>query len=391
MQYINKTFLICTLALTSFATHAADIQVLSAVVKDQSIANAEVILQRTGETSQTALTQTNGQASVTGVDDENTLLIIKKEGYSTLIAKCPCDDMTYALSPVMENIDGLRVVLTWGRSPTDLDSHLSFAENHVYFASKNGESAHLDVDDTDSFGPETITIEKKKSGQNYVYAIHNYSNQNSTSSNVLSNSKARVEVYVGQTLIRTYSIKPNKSATAWVVFGIDGNGAFHDIEQYLHLDSESVKKHLDSILDAGSFESHQLITPEVIKSAKRLNTQGEKRYQQGDLEQAMYAFQDAINLYPDFGQAYSNLGLTYQKLNRTAEALWANKKAIELASGKTKNTVQASSYYNNARIYEASGFWQDALDNYQQALSLKQHSAYTKGIARMQEKLSSQN
>ena len=71
----------------------------------------------------------------------------------------------------------------------------------------------------------------------------------------------------------------------------------------------------------------------------------------------MYAFQDAVNLYPSFGQAYSNLGLTYQKLDRTAEALWANRKAIELASGNTKARVQASSYYNIARIYEASGRW----------------------------------
>ena len=62
-------------------------------------------------------------------------------------------------------------------------------------------------------------------------------------------------------------------------------------------------------------------------------------------------------------------------------------KAIELASGNSKNRVQASSYYNIARIYEAKGQWQDALDNFRKAKSLREHSAYDKGIQRMQEKL----
>lgn len=387
MQSLHKSLVASLFIFVSHSSYAADIQVLSAVVKDKPIENAKVIIQRTGETSQSAVTQANGQGSVAGVDDENSLLIIKKDGYSTLIAKCPCDDMTYALSPVMENLDGLRVVLTWGRNPQDLDSHLTFPGNKIYFDDQRGEFAHLDVDDTNSFGPETITIDKKLAGKSYVYAVHNFSDRLSKHSSDLSRSQARVEVYVGQTLMRTYKVNPEKKGTAWVVFGIDGNGAFHDIEQYVHMGSSSLSQHLDNIINADSFESHELITPEIINNAKRLNTQGEKLYHQGELEQAMYAFQEAVNLYPDFGQAYSNLGLTFQKRQRIAEAIWANKKAIELASGRNKNTIQASSYYNIARIYEASSFWQDALDHYQQALNLKQHSAYTKGIARMQEKL----
>lgn len=34
--------------------------------------------------------------------------------------------MTYAISPVMTNLDGMRVVLSWGEKPFDLDSHLIF-------------------------------------------------------------------------------------------------------------------------------------------------------------------------------------------------------------------------------------------------------------------------
>jgi hypothetical protein len=69
--------------------------------------------------------------------------------------------MTYALSPAMRNLDGMRIVLTWGERPADLDSHITYPGNHIFFRSKKGTDANLDVDDTTSFGPETITLERK--------------------------------------------------------------------------------------------------------------------------------------------------------------------------------------------------------------------------------------
>jgi len=380
-----------TTAALSFQATAGEISVLSAVVKDQTIEDAKVTWQRNGDSSKRAVTSSAGKAKVPAdlIDDAETTMIINKPGYSTLVVKCPCDDFTYALSPVMQNLDGLRAVLTWGATPRDLDSHLSYPNNHVYYVDKTGTNANLDVDDTDSFGPETITIEQKHDGERYVYAVHDYTNgsRNRKDSKAMGFSNARVEVYVGQTLIRTYRVQPDTTATSWIVFGIDENGAFHDINQYLSLSRSGLASHMDSLIAAESFESHSLITPAIKKEAKRINTRGEALYQEKRLEDAMYKFQDAINLYPSYGQAYSNLGLTYQKLNRTAEALWANRKAIELASGKSKKRVQASSYYNIARIYEASERWQDALDNLKKAKSLRLHSAYDKGTARKQEKL----
>lgn len=378
-------------AMLSIQAQAGDISVLSAVVKDKAIEDAKITWQRNGEGSQQTQTSSDGKASMPSevIDDANTTMIINKPGYSTLVVKCPCDNFTYALSPVMQNLDGLRVVLTWGEEPKDLDSHLIFPNNHVFFKEKVGSETNLDVDDTTSFGPETITIERKKSGQNYIYAVHDYINgyHDRKNSDDLSLSNARVEVYVGKTLIRTYRAKRNTNATAWVVFGIDKDGAFHDINQYLSMKRKDLASHMKKLVGGGSFEDHSLVTPAIIKEAKRINTRGESLYHDKKLEDAMYIFQDAINLYPSYGQAYSNLGLTYQKLGRTAEALWANRKAIELASGSTKNRVQASSYYNIARIYEGNSQWQDALNNFQKAKSLRQHSAYDKGIARMQKEL----
>lgn len=386
---MNKILGLTLLTLLSYPSFAGKISVMSAVIKDKYIEGAQVTWQRNGENSQLNTTSSEGKATTPSslVDDSDTTMLISKPGYSTLVAKCPCDNFTYALSPVMQNLDGLRVVLTWGKNPLDLDSHLIYPNNHVYYADKIGRDTNLDVDDTNSYGPETITIDKVH--DRYVYAVHDFTNgsSNNKGSSELSFSHARVEVYVGKTLVRTYRVKPNTTATSWIVFGIDDNGAFHDINQYLSLSKSDLESHMNSLITANSFENHSLIASSIKKQAKHINTYGESLYHEKRFEDAMYEFQSAIDLYPSYGQAYSNLGLTYQKLNRTAEALWANRKAIDLANGKNKNRVQASSYYNIARIYEATERWQDALDSFRKAKSLRQLNAYDKGIARMQEKI----
>jgi len=175
------------IASPSFAENI-NIQILSATIKDQKIAGAEVILQKNGAQSISANTDNNGKTNINASfnDNQDSLLIVKKTGYSNLIAKCPCDGMTYALSPEMKNLDGIRIVLNWGEKPEDLDSHLVYPNNHVYFSNQQGEQANLDVDDTTSYGPETITIQRKNNGQRYVYAVHNFSDAENPNSDLLS-------------------------------------------------------------------------------------------------------------------------------------------------------------------------------------------------------------
>lgn len=373
--------------------NANQVQILSAVKKDKTIDNATVIFQKIGESSVTIKSNAQGIATYDPLfkkmESSDTLMLIKKEGYSTLIAKCPCDGLTYALSPVMKNLDGMRIVLNWGSTPSDLDSHLVFPNNNIYFSSKNGNNANLDVDDTDSFGPETITIQKKIDGQKYVYAVHDYSDRNIKDTYNLGKSQATVRVYIGKTLIRTYRAQNGMIGNTWVVFGIDEDGAFHDIERYLQTDTDgkNVVKDLKPFIESKKFVKAANISINATNKAKQLNHKGERIYHEKKLEQAMYLFQDAINLDSEYGQAYSNLGLTYRRLGRDAESIWASRKAIELAHGKNKKTVQASSYYNIGRIYESQNKYQDALNNYKKALQLKEHSAYHQGIDRMKEKL----
>ncbi|WP_333598966.1 tetratricopeptide repeat protein [Flavobacterium sp.] len=380
-------------AATVFAQEKTQIQVLSAVVKDQKIQGAEVIFQKNGETSVTATTDAGGRISIpkvfNGIDDNNITLIIKKPGYSTLVTKGPVNNLTYALSPVMEQLDGLRIVLTWGADPHDIDSHISYPGNHICFYHKTGSMANLDVDDVDSYGPETITIDRKQPGQKYIYAVHDYSDRDVHSGTRLSQvSDARVFVYIGNTLIRSYNVPRNEVGNTWVVFMIDENGSFQDINKFYDSDEwQAVKAKLEILRGKNDLTEVATTSQTDVAESNEVNKRGEDAYHAKQLEQSVSLYQRAIELNANNGQAYSNLGLSFQKLNREAEAIWANRKAIDLANGPNTNTIKASSYYNIAKIYENKGQWQDALDNFKKALTLKENPAYTKGIERMKQKL----
>lgn len=131
--------------------------------------------------------------------------------------------VSLSLSPTLA-AGALRVVLTWGADPRDLDSHLwtpSQVPYHVYYPPGNRGSttqcpfAQLNVDDTDGLGPETITIAQRQTGQ-YRYAVHRFAGSGS-----LASSGAQVQVFGSSGLIATYSA-PSGTGDWWYVFNIDG-------------------------------------------------------------------------------------------------------------------------------------------------------------------------
>ncbi len=371
---------------------STSIQVLSAVVRDQTIADANLILQKNGEKSASSTTDRQGNAHLASTfpDTEDTLLIIKKVGYSTLVVKCPCDHMSYAISPVMSNLDGLRVVLNWGAKPEDLDLHLAFPGNHIYWDKQTGSGgpnvdANLDIDHTTGYGPETITVEKKHLGETYVFAVHDYTNRESPEKTELSRSRAKVLVYVGQSLVRSYYVPSGIAGNLWTVFRISGDGEFQDINTLTRTedDAANVLGSVSGFIDGSTTVEVHAASTAAAQSATQLNRNGEAAYHAGDLDGAAEFFRQAVESNPNYGQAYSNLGLAYQKIGRTSEAIWANRKAISLASGNTAPTVRASSYYNIARIYEAVGQFDDALRNYQAAKLQKENPVYDTAIERV--------
>ncbi|HDT5252919.1 TPA: tetratricopeptide repeat protein [Escherichia coli] len=397
---MKKIVLPVALALLGMnaGAYAADvsIDILSATVKDKRIEGASVTLQRNGAQSVSGITNTSGSISLgtSFADNKDALLIVKKEGYSNLVVKCPCAGMTYAISPVMTNLDGMRVVLSWGEKPFDLDSHLIFPGGHIYFDSKEGTDANLDVDDTDSYGPETVTISKKHFGESYIYAVQDYSNKGLPNSNYLSASKAKVFVYVGSSLVRSYSVPAGKRGNIWTVFKLNPNGEFEDINSVTSanfngttLDVRDLATVIMPATDSSAPASPAMQNSGDTQLARKYNREGEAVYKTGQLEQAIQLFQQATELDGNYGQAFSNLGLAYQKNGNIAEAIWANRKAISLASGVNAATTRANSYYNIAKIYETSGQNAEALQHYQLAYTEKNKPSYEEAIAHVKTKM----
>lgn len=397
---MKKIVLPVALALLGMnaGAYAADvsIDILSATVKDKRIEGASVTLQRNGAQSVSGITNTSGSISLgtSFADNKDALLIVKKEWYSNLVVKCPCAGMTYAISPVMTNLDGMRVVLSWGEKPFDLDSHLIFPGGHIYFDSKEGTDANLDVDDTDSYGPETVTISKKHFGESYIYAVQDYSNKGLPNSNYLSASKAKVFVYVGSSLVRSYSVPAGKRGNIWTVFKLNPNGEFEDINSVTSanfngttLDVRDLATVIMPATDSSAPASPAMQNSGDTQLARKYNREGEAVYKTGQLEQAIQLFQQATELDGNYGQAFSNLGLAYQKNGNIAEAIWANRKAISLASGVNAATTRANSYYNIAKIYETSGQNAEALQHYQLAYTEKNKPSYEEAIARVKTKM----
>lgn len=121
-----------------------------------------------------------------------------------------------------------RIVLSWGQSPRDLDAHLTGPKDdgtrfNVYYNNRRcGDYVDLDIDDTSSYGPETITIRNQIAGI-YRFSVHDYSNSSSSSSSKLSYSNAKVQVFRGSEPVQVFYVPANMGGTLWEVFEINGN------------------------------------------------------------------------------------------------------------------------------------------------------------------------
>jgi hypothetical protein len=165
---------------------------------------------------------------------------ISKNGYVTAyinVTSSPNNGIQYAtITPVLDDNE-YRIILTWGDTPRDLDSHLTGTVNgnsfHVYYGSKsysyNGTTiASLDWDDTSSYGPETVTLTWTGDIGNCTYYVQDFTNGSNSNSTALSYSSAKVMVYQGNSLIETYNVPIGFRGTRWNVFSIS-NGTITTI------------------------------------------------------------------------------------------------------------------------------------------------------------------
>lgn len=201
------------------------------VYKGWNITDGDVIASGNFESSDYELELENG----------NYTLEVAKDGFITncvniAIQENLCMLQNITLSPENNgSLDGnekenIRIVLTWGETPEDLDSHLfgpvqgdSDSLFHTAFYQKeyydDGKLiANLDLDDTTSYGPETTTIYSVAEQGIYSYFVHDYTNKFKNFSTELSASGAKVQVYVGNTLYYTFNVPTGCEGTNWHVF-----------------------------------------------------------------------------------------------------------------------------------------------------------------------------
>ncbi len=129
----------------------------------------------------------------------------------------------FVLSPALPEGE-MRIVLTWGADPSDLDAHLWLPTSHPYhvYWYHTGNCAAdpyacLDIDDRNSYGPETITIKQRFSGT-YRFAVNKYEGNGP-----ITASGAHVRVYNWTGLIAEYWVPTSGSGDWWYVFDIDGD------------------------------------------------------------------------------------------------------------------------------------------------------------------------
>ncbi|SHO47103.1 zinc-ribbon domain-containing protein [Anaerocolumna xylanovorans] len=187
---------------------------------------------KTGSVYLSAEADQNGQVYV-NLKEGTYTVEINKTGYATtyytIVAKEGINNIQINTSPLL-NEDEIRIVLTWSDNPKDLDSHLftpydstsGDSTYHIWFGNKadfNGNN--LDVDDTDGYGPETMTINHLGNGL-YKYYVADYSDCSikNTSSTAMSFSDARVSVYTKDGLVQSYYVPNNKEGVIWELFEI---------------------------------------------------------------------------------------------------------------------------------------------------------------------------
>lgn len=125
--------------------------------------------------------------------------------------------------PKAVDYNRIQIVLDWGYEPYDIDSHIICENHHVYFSNRYEDNMDLDRDDTDSYGPETITIRDIKADKKYEYYVFNYSHQELYGTS-LSYSNARVRVIIQNEQVNEFNITPGMVGRTWHVFDIiNGN------------------------------------------------------------------------------------------------------------------------------------------------------------------------
>ena len=102
----------------------------------------------------------------------------------------------------------LRVILSWGQDPGDLDAHLTGPDGaggrfHVFYGNPSFGGSSLDRDDIDGQGPETMTVDTAVDGV-YRFSVHNFSDQSPAGGLGIAQEQTRIQIFDETGQIETY-------------------------------------------------------------------------------------------------------------------------------------------------------------------------------------------
>ena len=193
------------------------------------VANALVTI-----SGQTGTTNANGNYTIHNVGTGNHDAAGSSDGFCPFSAPFTIPDdydgesftYNFSMSPVLE-AGQIRMVLNWGATPPDLDSHLLTPDiegstHHIYYSNVRSYTAvpyaKLDTDDVNGYGPETITISQLFTGT-YAYYIKNFTGN----SEGLKNSGAVAQIYSGESCTATIiEVPTDTDGLYWYVCNVDG-------------------------------------------------------------------------------------------------------------------------------------------------------------------------
>lgn len=192
-------------------------------------ARIEVRRSPDGEVLLTAVSDVNGRYAFAELPPGSYHLTVRAPGFlrqeraDVSITTGQLSTENFSLSPLLA-AGNLQLVLTWGTTPSDLDSHLWLPMEtpyHLYYSRRGLEDgcpfAALDVDDTSGEGPETITLTQLFPGT-YRYAIYNYSG-----SPAITASNGHVDVFDASGLVTSLDVPATGSGRWWHVLDFTRN------------------------------------------------------------------------------------------------------------------------------------------------------------------------
>ena len=149
-----------------------------------------------------------------------------------------------------------------------------------------------------------------------------------------------------------------------VKLGLSGSKTFND--------QEPPKEQLDSLMKLYNqnrsqqvFDKAQKLTKRFTKSLNLWNILGASAVQIGQPEQAVFAFQKALSIKPDYAEAYNNMGIALKEQGKLEDAVETYSKALSI------NPDYAEAYNNMGNALQEQGKHEEAIDAYNKALAIK--------------------